>query len=225
MFVVEVFGGLFLFFDELRGFLGVFLGDLDVELLFLGEDNTGIRDVDSRGGEDRAVFPEQVTLNLETVRLFAGRDDFDGDVGVFVFGDAFVEGAGEDRRDLFLDGIELLLEELFDEFDGDVIREIDVHDREGGFAGEVHDVLDVAVIHDFDVARAVQEFGGADTNLNDFAAEPIDGDDFARVEFVLKDDEHPGDDVGDQGLGAKANDEGENANGGNQGFRVDPTCL
>ena len=77
-------------------------------------------------------------------------------------------------------------------------------DRE--FLGLVNDGTDVGVIDNFNVATGIDELGGTDADLKDFAAPAIDDDDVTDLEVAFEDDEDTGKDISDQGLGTKTND-------------------
>ena len=97
----------------------------------------------------------------------------------------------------------------------------DIHDGEGKLPGKVLDAGHVAERHHVDRALQVTKANGADRQVLDHAGMPADGHHVPDRDRILDEDEQPGDEVADQGLGPESDRETHHAGARQQRSDVD----
>ena len=193
-----------------------------LELDRLVDDDLRERNIDIVFIEKKFELTVQVALHLVSGILFAIGDEAQNHGGIAEIGDPFVEGTVLDVGDRLADRGQVLFQDRFDAFKRLAVFDPDVADRERELIRHIDDGFHVGVVDDLDIAARVDDLGGADPDLLDRAAETVDHNDVADVENLFKDDEEPGDDVGDERLRAEADDQAEDSDTGEDRRGIKP---
>ena len=164
--------------------------------------------------EDDFYFAVDVALDLVTHRFVAFGDDADDDRAFGEGLDADVAWPVDDGRAFGLDFLKMLGEDLLDFLDILSVADRNVADGRRKLGSHVDQGADVGVVDDLDVAPGIFDLGCPDAHFLDRPPEAVDDDDVADLEGFLEDDENPGEDVLDERLGPKADDEGEDPGAG-----------
>ena len=160
------------------------------------------------GGEDIAFLDVGVELQVDAA------------VGEFL--DAHVHRHG--KIEILMGRVHLrqaFTQDCFQIFDIGIVGNPDNGQRPGIVAGAVLEVADIGVVDDLEVAAGVFDDGRAHADAADGAAEIIENDDIPDFILAFKDDEEAGDDILDQALGAKAEDQTEQSDAGKHGGCID----
>lgn len=202
---------------------GDLLGGRFSVLLLLGvNDKLRIGNRDAILVEEDLDLAVDVALHLIAHHLVAFGSDAEHDAAVGKRLDADVGRSVDDGLVLFLDLSQVFLQDSFDSLDVVAIADGDVADGRRQLGGHVDQRPDVGVVDDLDVSAGILDLRRPDAHLLHGPAEAVDDDDVADLKGMLEDDEDPGEDVLDQGLGSQSDDEGQDSGAREQDGRVDP---
>ena len=199
-------------------FLGTGLGKID-----------RIGRIDDEGGKavlDIVVLDHlidlslEIPLDLETVLGIAEGDEFQGDSGIAEAIDPDVFRAVVDHRHRLSDLREFLGDDALDSFEVLVVGNIERHGHAVRSPGKIHAGIDGRVGDGFLVSDSVVDLHASQTDFRDLALETVDDADIPDIEVVIEDDEQTADDILDQGLASKTEDQSQNAKTGNDAGNI-----
>ena len=192
-----------------------------VRIIRLVDDDLRIDKLDIFPQAEKKKFPVEVTGDLEPVGFLAETKDKIADIIVADFADALIFDFTGDLRYALLDFRKCLDKDAFDSDRVFIVACRHGDGNHGVFPGKVDDRVDGRIVDGFDVSSSILDFGGLESDILDGSPESIDDADVSDGKVVIEDDEQSSDDILNQSLAAKTDDEGDDTDTGKDRCNID----